>query len=619
MRFDKAKIFDGKLLLGYVSKVTQNYVLLNTPNYYQLSHYHYNGEDYHGGLLYSYVFIEGDNYGFLGQISEIEFLEKERREVTNESFDAEPYTYDSKKDLELNPKVKVALLLAFDNITFKPKRISVHFPNVGARVFLASENFVSKFLRSILEKDYGTFPKENDTKHKIGYVLGREQTEIELPLNKILYRHCAIVGTTGSGKSWTAAKLIELLVKEGKKVIVLDPTGEYSKAFEKKQTNHALTDNNCENLEEPGILKVGDNAKIDYHKFTYEDLFLLADPAEGVQLPKLLDAVKDQKIVGYLEVIEKRLTKGIAVVEEAEYNEECMEIFKEYTNIISSGLIQDGTLLKEQKNKEKYVEILKNCRGLISSDNLEYVDITRLPAQIENECVESGDVSFGKKDVKMLGFCLPMILRLQTVVESSAFNKIFVIHEEKQSEEFDVLSIVENFIQTREKGILIINLEDVVAEFRFKEIAVEVIGRKILEIVRKQSSDNTNGIYIFLDEAHNFLKREGENETRRYKYKAFELIAKELRKKNVSLVIITQRPSDIPDGVLSQFGTFIIHNLTNPNDIEKIRNVVERSDMALGLLPYLDVGEAVISSVNLPLVLPVKFYEPECKPKIFEN
>ncbi|NPU88337.1 MAG: ATP-binding protein [Fervidobacterium sp.] len=588
MRFDKAKIFDGKLLLGYVSKVTQNYVLLNTPNYYQLSHYHYNGEDYHGGLLYSYVFIEGDNYGFLGQISEIEFLEKERREVTNESFDAEPYTYDSKKDLELNPKVKVALLLAFDNITFKPKRISVHFPNVGARVFLASERYVGEFLKGLFQKESGS-TGNNSKKYKIGHILGKERTDIEIALDKLFYRHCAIVGTTGSGKSWTAAKLIELLIMEGKKVIVLDPTGEYSKAFKDIQKNVQ-------------ILEIGKNAVIDYHNFTYEDLFFLAEPSQGIQVPILIDAVNDLKIVGYL----KQNTA----------------LKKDYEDFIS----KDNLLVKQKKSKEKYFQLKEMYESYDSSDTLENVDITNLPKQIENECVIDRGDKFGDKDTKLLGYCLAMILRLKSVVESSAFKTIFVsgknqqrVGEDKQAENSDVLNTIQNFIQSDKPENLIINLKSVVSEFQFKEIAVEVIGRKIFEIARNLLSDNKNGIYIFLDEAHNFLKRESENETRRYKYKAFELIAKELRKKNVSLVIITQRPSDIPDGVLSQFGTFIIHNLTNPNDIEKIRNVVERSDMALGLLPYLDVGEAVISSVNLPLVLPVKFYEPECKPKIFEN
>ncbi|MBO8161818.1 MAG: ATP-binding protein [Thermosipho sp. (in: Bacteria)] len=65
---------------------------------------------------------------------------------------------------------------------------------------------------------------------------------------------------------------------------------------------------------------------------------------------------------------------------------------------------------------------------------------------------------------------------------------------------------------------------------------------------------------------------------------------------------------------MSQFGTFIIHNLTTSNDIEKIKNVLEKSGAIMGLLPYLNEREAIISSVNIPLILPIKIHEPRVKP-----
>ena len=101
---------------------------------------------------------------------------------------------------------------------------------------------------------------------------------------------------------------------------------------------------------------------------------------------------------------------------------------------------------------------------------------------------------------------------------------------------------------------------------------------------------------------------------KKYKLNSFVILAKESRKKGVFLCIITQRPGDIPEGVLSQFGTFIIHNLTNSNDIERIKNVLEKSGAIMGLLPYLNEGEAIISSVNIPLILPVTVHKPRVIP-----
>jgi len=101
---------------------------------------------------------------------------------------------------------------------------------------------------------------------------------------------------------------------------------------------------------------------------------------------------------------------------------------------------------------------------------------------------------------------------------------------------------------------------------------------------------------------------------RKYRLNSFEILAKESRKKGVFLCIITQLPGDIPEGELSQFGTFIIHNLTNSNNIERIKNALEKSGAIMGLLPYLNEGEAIISSVNIPLILSVKVHEAKVKP-----
>lgn len=76
---------------------------------------------------------------------------------------------------------------------------------------------------------------------------------------------------------------------------------------------------------------------------------------------------------------------------------------------------------------------------------------------------------------------------------------------------------------------------------------------------------------------------------------SFERIAKEGRKYGVSLVVISQRPSDVNKTILSQCGNFIAMRLTNPDD----QNVIKRffpdnlGDFS-ELLPILDVGESLI-------------------------
>jgi hypothetical protein len=120
---------------------------------------------------------------------------------------------------------------------------------------------------------------------------------------------------------------------------------------------------------------------------------------------------------------------------------------------------------------------------------------------------------------------------------------------------------------------------------------------------------------LFLDEAHQFLNKTLGDENNRYSLDAFELIAKEGRKFSLNICISTQRPRDIPEGVLSQMGALIVHRLTNDRD----REVVERacgefSKSVAAFLPNLVPGEAMIVGVDFPIPVTVQISEPTSKP-----
>ena len=107
----------------------------------------------------------------------------------------------------------------------------------------------------------------------------------------------------------------------------------------------------------------------------------------------------------------------------------------------------------------------------------------------------------------------------------------------------------------------------------------------------------------------------GEEETRQ-KLDAFELIAKEGRKYWLTICIATQRPRDIPDAVLSQMGTLIVHRLINEQDrevVEKAAGDIDRA--AAAFLPTLAPGEAAIIGVDFPIPLTIKVEKPIHEPK----
>jgi len=110
---------------------------------------------------------------------------------------------------------------------------------------------------------------------------------------------------------------------------------------------------------------------------------------------------------------------------------------------------------------------------------------------------------------------------------------------------------------------------------------------------------------VVLEEAHNYIFPYRQDESRGIKVsrETFERIAKEGRKFGLSLIIASQRPSDVSGTILSQCSNFIVHRLQNPADIEHFREMVPaQSKRILDQVTILSPGEALIfgSAVHVP-------------------
>jgi DNA helicase HerA-like ATPase len=122
-------------------------------------------------------------------------------------------------------------------------------------------------------------------------------------------------------------------------------------------------------------------------------------------------------------------------------------------------------------------------------------------------------------------------------------------------------------------------------------------------------------LIVFLDEAHQFLNKYVGDEFNKLKLDSFDLIAKEGRKFSLNICIATQRPRDIPEGVISQVGTIVVHRLINSSD----REVIERASGEIDknsakFLPTLSPGEAAIIGVDFPIPVTVQIIPPLVKP-----
>jgi DNA helicase HerA-like ATPase len=139
------------------------------------------------------------------------------------------------------------------------------------------------------------------------------------------------------------------------------------------------------------------------------------------------------------------------------------------------------------------------------------------------------------------------------------------------------------------------------------------IGRVLLEAREKLAADQRfhSPWVIVLEEAHNYARpaRQDEDRGQAQSRKAFERIAKEGRKFGLSLIVASQRPSEISPTIISQCANFFSHRLQNPDDIDHFRRIIpKQAQRLLDQVTVLASGEAIVfgSAVHVPSRVQIK-------------
>ena len=585
----KTNPFDHNKFIGYVSRVTPELTRVHFPNSHLLKKFYFDGNVLHSGIVRNYVIIEGEGYGFLGRIVRVELPEKERLFLSESAF--------QRKDADFHPTGEIEIQLAFSIFgEIKAKKGLDQYPPIGSRVYACSPEYLELFL-----KDFGKDESENtvDDLLEIATLPQDEDYPIKISANSLFSRHCAVVGTTGGGKSYTVAKLIEEMLAKNipVKILLLDSTGEYKRISEKEQ---------CENI------SFGENGSTFLHHkdLTESDLFALFRPSGQVQMPILQNAIKSLKLAKALEA--KKIS-------DKNYS---------YPTFYNSGNI------KKNGSKDDYETLVLDNSHLINSENADF-DIEKLSQQIQYECVfpdaYGGDTTkWGGEDKNASTNSSSLITRVKSRLNSKDFSLAFGLtsNSRKDRESFEKKFC--DFYQ-KDKKVLRIDISKIGFEENLREVLVNSIGRYFLNRFQNTPDGDfkKNPVVFIVDEAHQLFRIEKirDEYSNEFRLDAFERIAKETRKKGLFLCLATQRPRDIPHGVLSQMGSFIVHRLINPLDREAITSASpEGSKYLLSFLPSLGQGEALLLGVDFPMPVNLKIkkvsdqFKPDSDtPKLFKK
>lgn len=562
------KPFDHNKFIGYVCEVTPQYVRLQIPSAKLLRTFYFNGEIYLGGSVGSFVVIEGQEFGFLGRLFEITLPQGEKIEITDKNINEE--------DTQFHPIAKIELLALFN--VYCPQTIIKtisRYPAVGAKAFSCSdeqiENYISTF--GIKKDDDGNVPLAPLGK------LTSNNVMCKISLNSLFGRHCAVLGTTGGGKSWTVAKLIELASTYTKnKSILIDATGEYSKLHCAK------------------TIELGTGEYIfDYKNLSIDELYYLLHPSSKTQVPKLMEAVRSLKM------------------SKLDNNAELCLYYKQD----EQGKIISKNIYKANKEKRSF-EVFYYKNITMIEDKFCDFDFSLLAAQITNECNWDSDRNnstlWGGRNETDVSNCISLISRVNNIMSTSEYNKIFGFRKSTIPNAKDLKDGIQEFLQSNDE-VLRLDFSRVSFDYQVREILVNAIGNYLLEEARNGKYRITP-IIVFIDEAHQFLNKSIADEYFSAKpLDAFEQISKEVRKYGLFLCIATQMPRDIPLGTLSQMGTFIVHRLINEQDKKAVECAASAANRnTLSFLPILGEGEALLVGVDFPMPLTLKIDAPSNRP-----
>lgn len=234
----------------------------------------------------------------------------------------------------------------------------------------------------------------------------------------------------------------------------------------------------------------------------------------------------------------------------------------------------------------------------------EFVSTLRLRIQsymnderISNPLLLKDDMGFERSLAKFISFVLGDFCKVYQEEQEDPFSKYYDEQVGKEG--------VEKLDSEKSSQLSIVDMS--LLPYEVLETITGLVGRLILEFVSRMP-DSQRGklpIVIVLEEAQNYIPEKGKNDRESISKKVFERIAREGRKYGVSLLVSSQRPSELSKTVLSQCNSFFIHRLQNPEDQRYVRQLVSAANedilQQLPILPQQHVvvmGDAVRTPVQ---------------------
>lgn len=414
-------------------------------------------------------------------------------------------------------------------------------PEIDANCFAVEGERLTQFMRVIA--NIGS----DEQRLSLGKYTLDDKADAYLNGNKFFQRHAIIVGSTGSGKSWTTARILEQVSGlPNANAIVFDTHGEYGPI-------------------------AGDGVR---H-------LRIAGPNDLDQGNKLSDGVLylPYWLLGYEAMIS-------------------MFVDRSDQNAPNQAMVISRTVVDAKRqylSEGRHKDVLDN----FTIDSPIPFNLDGVLSELDRLNTEMVKGAKGEKQGDFHGKLSRLIQRLENKRTDRRLG--FLFKGDEETLEFDWLERLVSVLIAGTKdqndnkgGVKIIDFSEVPSDIL--PLIVSLVAKLAFSVQQWTPPELRHPIALFCDEAHLYIpERHEAGGAGDISVEIFERIAKEGRKYGVGLIVISQRPSEVNRTVLSQCNNLITMRLTNGDDQGVVRRLLPDSLGGFGdLLPILDTGEALV-------------------------
>lgn len=527
-----------------------------------------------------------------------------------------------------------------------------NFPSLDNPVWYVTEDDLKHIFDDKEDSDIINYQK--DFYLPIGTSPAFQNYKVKICPDQFFVKHAAILGNTGSGKSCTLTSILRNLFRfryndnaqlSNAHIVIFDTNGEYKDAFIAQETVD-------EELKLINAYYYGgdEKVKVPYWLMNWNDFKYLFKPGEGVQAPVLNRAIglaKNEVEIDnkgfpsvYIQYIQDIITLINGSAEDywkiKNYYKVILGLKSKNFSLKSGGKLNDilekiPDVTSFDKPNPIEIEVITNdLQAFINGMEEENTDI-----QVTNEqnidlpiwfsyqdlCKKFLDAAINQEGVsnnRIAEFMSTLRLRMNSFLNDKRIAIPLMLKDTEEANrnilpQFIALLLGDynkffgkeennNFIKQYNSSnsldnnntnqITIIDVSQL--PFEVLETVTGILGRIILEFVANflPKQRGKYPIVIVLEEAQNYIAESKESIAKT----VFERIAREGRKYGLSLIVSSQRPSELSKTVLSQCNSFVIHRLQNPEDQKYVRGLISSANAdLLEQLPIIPQQHAIIT------------------------